>query len=125
MSGTNLLDLLSAIQLELSKLLLWLQANKLTLNVCKTHYMVFDRARINTINICDISLNIDSASSGTCSIFLGIVIELQSLNYKVCFNKSIQCIYFTLFQLLYRGSCITYIYTTSYYTTKESNSYFN
>ena len=37
MSVTNLQDLLSAIQLELSKLLLWLQDNKLTLQLCKTH----------------------------------------------------------------------------------------
>ena len=77
MSGTNLQDLLSAIQLELSKLLVWLQANKLTLNLCKTHYMVFQRASIKTINIRDTSLSIDSTvlEHVQYTKFLGIVID--------------------------------------------------
>ena len=33
---------------ELNKLDVWLQANQLTLNTDKTHYMVFHRARIKS-----------------------------------------------------------------------------
>ena len=31
---------------ELQKLYIWLRANKLTLNIDKTYYMIFNRARI-------------------------------------------------------------------------------
>ena len=33
---------------ELEKLSIWLTANKLSLNISKTHYMVFDRGKENT-----------------------------------------------------------------------------
>ena len=37
--------LIGTIQQELSKLYVWLLANKLSLNLSKTHFMVFHRAR--------------------------------------------------------------------------------
>ena len=33
---------------ELEKLCIWLTANKLSLNISKTHYMVFDRGKEKT-----------------------------------------------------------------------------
>ena len=37
--------LIVTIQLELTKLYIWLIANKLTLKISKTHFMIFHRAR--------------------------------------------------------------------------------
>ena len=35
---------------ELEKLSIWLTANKLSLNISKTHYMVFDRGKEKLTN---------------------------------------------------------------------------
>ena len=45
--GQNYNNIIFTLNTELQKLDVWLQANKLTLNTAKTHYMVFHRARIN------------------------------------------------------------------------------
>ena len=44
-SGNNLRKLINTFRIELDKLYVWLQSNKLTLNLLKTHYMVFHRAK--------------------------------------------------------------------------------
>ena len=44
-SGNNLRKLINTLHIELDKLYAWLQSNKLTLNLLKTHYMVFHRAK--------------------------------------------------------------------------------
>ena len=44
-SGNNLRKLINTFHIELDKLYAWLQSNKLTLNLLKTHYMVFHRAK--------------------------------------------------------------------------------
>ena len=44
-SGNNLRKLINTLHIELDKLYTWLQSNKLTLNLLKTHYMVFHRAK--------------------------------------------------------------------------------
>ena len=44
--GQNYSNIIFTLNTELKKLDVWLQANKLTLNTAKTHYMVFHRARI-------------------------------------------------------------------------------
>ena len=45
LNGKNINTLVATVQHELSKLYIWLLANKLTLNVSKSHFMVFHRAR--------------------------------------------------------------------------------
>ena len=43
---TNVLrKLINTLHIELGKLYAWLQSNKLTLNLLKTHYIVFHRAK--------------------------------------------------------------------------------
>ena len=42
---TQVNSLISALHSELAKLTDWLKANKLSINVSKTHYMVFHRSR--------------------------------------------------------------------------------
>ena len=44
-SENNLRKLINTLHIELDKLYAWLQSNKLTLNLLKTHYMVFHRAK--------------------------------------------------------------------------------
>ena len=46
LNGKHINKLMDIINNELQKLYIWLRANKLTLNIDKTYYMVFHRARI-------------------------------------------------------------------------------
>ena len=43
--GHNIDSIVTSLNYELVKLIIWLNANKLSINVSKTHYMVFHRAR--------------------------------------------------------------------------------
>ena len=46
--GDNFHSIITSLNYELGKLIIWLNANKLSINVSKTHYMVFHRARRKT-----------------------------------------------------------------------------
>ena len=46
LNGKNINELIDIINNVLQKLYIWLRANKLTLNIDKTYYMIFHRARI-------------------------------------------------------------------------------
>ena len=46
--GQNYNNVILTLNTELNKLDVWIQANKLTLNTDKTHYIVFHRARIKS-----------------------------------------------------------------------------
>ena len=50
-SGNNLRKLFNTLHIELDKLYSWLQSNKLTLNLLKTHYMVFHRAKHTNMDV--------------------------------------------------------------------------
>ena len=43
--GTQVNSMITSLNSELAKLTDWLKANKLSINVSKTHYMVFHRSR--------------------------------------------------------------------------------
>ena len=45
LEGNNIHSIVTSLNYELDKLVIWLNANKLSLNVSKTHYMAFHRAR--------------------------------------------------------------------------------
>ena len=59
---------------ELKKLCLWLQINKLSLNIDKTKYMLFSK---KDVSIGNVSVNISNVSikNGSCVKFLGIHID--------------------------------------------------
>ena len=62
------------LNIQLIKVSKWLKANKLTLNLSKTHFMVFNRARIKHVN--DFVVNIDKKIDSTLTTkFLGIIID--------------------------------------------------
>ena len=54
--GHNIHSIVTSLNHELGKLIIWLNANKLSINVYKTHYMVCHRAR-RKIDHKDIILN--------------------------------------------------------------------
>ena len=66
---------------ELENISLWLKINKLSLDVKKTHYMVFTRKRKITT---DISLNIDGnlMTEVSSSNFLGVYLDDKSTRKK-------------------------------------------
>ena len=76
MEHTNQDHLSDMLNIELDKLSIWLTSNKLTLNIDKSHFVIFHRARLkqNNVNIslCDISLN-----RVTFTKFLGVIIDDQ------------------------------------------------
>ena len=50
-SGTNVPAMVNNINHELEQISLWLKVNKLSLNVKKTHYMVFTNKKSRTANL--------------------------------------------------------------------------
>ena len=78
LNGKNINELMDIINNELQKLYIWLRANKLTLNIDKTYYMIFHRARIKNK---DLSLGI---SINNCALkkvenckYLGIILDTR------------------------------------------------
>ena len=70
MNGNDINKLVEIIQSELFKLYNWLQMNNLTLNLSKTHFLVFHRAK-HKINSIFISLN---------------SVPIEQVNYTICFS---------------------------------------
>ena len=72
--GTNINTMITSLNCELAKLTEWLNANKLSINVSKSHYMVFHRSR-RKINNGDILLDTTILSQVTFSKFLGVILD--------------------------------------------------
>ena len=74
MEHTNLDHLSDMLNIELDKLSIWLASNKLTLNIDKSHFVIFHKPRLKqnnvSISLCDISLN-----RVTFTKFLGVIID--------------------------------------------------
>jgi len=75
LSNVNLTDLITAINEELAKISVWLKLNKLSLNIKKTHYILF-HVRQKKINK-EISVKIDTnvIDRVRCTKFLGVIIN--------------------------------------------------
>ena len=72
--GDNESVLINTLNIELEKLNIWLQANKLTINVSKSHYMIFHRRR-RKIDINNPSLNNTVLQRVNYTKFLGVIID--------------------------------------------------
>ena len=68
--------LIDTIQQELSSLYVWLLANKLSLNLSKTHFMVFHRARHKQYKI-HIEINKVPIEQVKHTQFLGVIFDGQ------------------------------------------------
>ena len=79
-SGNNLRKLINTLHIELDKLYAWLQSNKLTLNLLKTHYMVFHRDKHKNMDgtLCINKVPIQQVDNTT---FLGVIIY-DNLNWS-------------------------------------------
>ena len=66
--------LINTFNIELEKLNIWLQANKLTINVSKSHYMIFHRRR-RKIDNNNPSLNNTVLQRVNYTKFLGVIVD--------------------------------------------------
>ena len=74
MEHTNLDHLSDMLNIDLDKLSIWLASNKLTLNIDKSHFVIFHRARLKQNNV-NISLCDRSFKTVTFTRFLGVIID--------------------------------------------------
>ena len=68
---TKLVEILNE---ELNKIAIWLNANKLMINVKKTHYMAFNRPKIKTLGT-DVIMQNTSIQCVKSTKFLGVIID--------------------------------------------------
>ena len=80
LNGKDCLNLTIFLNVELGKLSIWLRANKLSLNVQKTYYMVFHRAKIKIDNDVNITMNNDCLKRNNSLKYLGVIID-HKLNW--------------------------------------------
>ena len=72
--GTNIDTMITTLNCEVAKLTEWFNANKLSINVSKSHYMVFHRSR-RKINKGNILLDTTILSQVTITKFLGVILD--------------------------------------------------
>ena len=80
LNGKEYLNLITFLNVESSKLSIWLRTNKLSLNVQKTYYMVFHRAKIKRDNDLDNTINNDCLKITNSLKYLGVLID-HKLNW--------------------------------------------
>ena len=80
LNGKNYLNLVKLLNSELDKLSIWLNANKLSLNVKKSYYMVFHRAKLKLDKHAVIKVNGVSLQSTNSFKYLGVIID-HKLNW--------------------------------------------
>ena len=89
MSGPNIDDMISKINVELNELVTWLKANKLSLNIKKTHFMIFKPPKMK-IN-CPNNVLIDGKPITRVNEikFLGVVMDdILSWKKHILFTRS-------------------------------------
>jgi hypothetical protein len=74
-SNRNIKDLYKCVNTDLSKLNNWFCANKLSLNVSKTNYLLFTNSKINYDETFSLTINKSIIKRKTCLKFLGILID--------------------------------------------------
>ena len=73
--GKDVRQLIAIINNKLTKIVEWLNVNKLSLNVKKTHYMIFSLSRNRIINDTIIKINGQMVARVTCTKFLRVLID--------------------------------------------------
>ena len=76
-NGTDMNTLIKQLNVELESLCIWFKSNKLSLNTQKTFYMVFRRARLNTIgnSSMDIIMGNQVLTKVNSTKYLGIIVD--------------------------------------------------
>ena len=83
--GTQHEETINLLNNELEKVNIWLKSNKLTINIKKTHYMMFHRTRIQYKNIQDIFIGGNKIEYTNNTKFLGVIID-RKLNWAESYN---------------------------------------
>ena len=78
--GTHYDKLIDILNEELEKIDVWLKANKLTINIKKTHFMIFHRTRIKHKSR-DVTIRGNSLTCTHNTKFLGVIID-DKLNWS-------------------------------------------
>lgn len=79
MKGTNINDTIDSLNIELAKVAVWFDANQLSLNIKKTHYMIFSNRHVTSAKFVHIKgLRIEQVY---CTKFLGVFID-DKLTWK-------------------------------------------
>ena len=130
--------MIATLNCEFAKLTEWLYANKLTINMSKSHYMVFNRSR-RKINKGNILLDTTILSQVTFTKFLGVILDdklkwTHHISYiKIKFLKVWMGIILkarkvlklficdSISNILFGnlGECVWHTSTTTYYNTKN------
>ena len=79
LSGNDLSDFIKLLYTELCKLSIWLRSNKLSLNINKTFYLLFHRARIKPVKI-SMEMNGSIINRVNSIKYLGVIID-NKLNW--------------------------------------------
>ena len=98
LNGKYIKNILNTMQLELTKLYNWLLANKLTLNISKTHFMVFHSAKHKNYKI-NIEINKVVIEQVKHTTFLGVIFDdnltwsnhISYINSKIAKGVGIIC----------------------------------
>ena len=75
-SGSDLLEMNNIINCELVKISKWMITNKLSLNISKTHFIIFKGKRHIPVNI-DIKIGNTSLEQHYCTKFLGVMLDSE------------------------------------------------
>ena len=126
-SGNNLRKLINTLHIELDKLYAWLQSNKLTLNLLKTHYIVFHRAKHKHMDV-KLCINKVPIQQVDYTKFLGVIIlnsDVHNYNTRQAhhiqsFKENNEFIYKTFkFQSVYIWNTILQNINVSFPTFKH------
>ena len=85
-TGKNIENLIFLMNTELKKILIWLNANKLSLNVKKTHFIIFSFSNKRIVNTNDIVIDNQPVSRVSHTKFLGVIID-EKLNWSEHVNN--------------------------------------
>ena len=75
LSNSNLTDLITKINEELSKISMWLKLNKLSLNIKKTHLNILFHVRQKIDNNISVKIDTNVTDQVKCTKFLGVIIN--------------------------------------------------
>ena len=78
MKGESINEVIHMLNIELHKITVWLESNKLTLNVVKSHFMIFHRAKLKLTKP-DVKLCSTTLEQVKYTQFLGMIID-EKLN---------------------------------------------
>ena len=88
LNGKYYINLVNFYNSELDKLSTWLSANKLSLNVQKTYFIIFHRAKMEMVTPIDVTMN-NSCLKKTDSLkYLGVIIHTLNWTQHIAHVKN-------------------------------------